>query len=109
MANEVTKVWCIGGDDNCYGERKLKCYSTYEKARAVFDEELKEYGRLAYFVGKIKKEGYTDYGTYDDEEPGDRHAGCFWIREIEVEQRKDYVHVDVNWTLVYKRRSPFIS
>ena len=82
---EVLKVWCLNGHDDD-GDYEVELFSTYDKAKAAFDQLVNDincnYGE--YDEDKDEYESVCevneDYASYDC----GSHYGSFWIREVEV-------------------------
>ena len=71
-----TKVWVINGHDDD-GDWVVELYSTYEKAKAVFDGYVKEISTNY----ETEVEVDNDSASYDT----GNHYGKFWINETEVQ------------------------
>lgn len=74
---ELLKVWCINGHDNDESW-EVELFSTYEKAKNVFNEYINEY--IKEIDGNGVYEVRDDYARYDN----GNHYGAFWISKVAV-------------------------
>lgn len=69
------KIWIINGHDDD-GDWEVELYSTYEKAKDVFDKYVEEISDV--YETEVKVD--DDSASYD----AGSHYGSFWIKEVEV-------------------------